>query len=202
VLVQVKNKHEKSLLVRLPGVEKTSRLGSRDPVASGVKCGQHGGKNSKTKSWTVSWLSLKTKVEQGHRGSQVKSGNWRRLHRARGVCCGSIENHWVAWLRHKAKAEDSVWLSSQNWSDRLVKPVWPVWGLRDMGTHGSPLTRVPKVTIKWTQPARSSATYKWAPRPYQQPRRPWKTSGDLIQTLEDLPGLWRKLLPQITTWRH
>jgi hypothetical protein len=31
-------------------VEKTSRLGSRDPVASGVKCGPHGGKNSKMKS--------------------------------------------------------------------------------------------------------------------------------------------------------
>jgi hypothetical protein len=35
-------------------VEKTSRLGLRDPVASGVKCGQHGGKNSRTKSWTGS----------------------------------------------------------------------------------------------------------------------------------------------------
>jgi hypothetical protein len=35
--------------VRPPGVEKTSRLGSRDPVASGVKCGPHGGKNSWTK---------------------------------------------------------------------------------------------------------------------------------------------------------
>jgi hypothetical protein len=33
-----------------PGVEQTSRLGSRDPVASGIKCGPHGGKNSKTKS--------------------------------------------------------------------------------------------------------------------------------------------------------
>jgi hypothetical protein len=32
VLVQVKNKRERSLLVRPPGVEKTSRLGSRDPV--------------------------------------------------------------------------------------------------------------------------------------------------------------------------
>jgi hypothetical protein len=31
-------------------VEKTSRLGSRDPVASGVKCGPYGGKNSKMKS--------------------------------------------------------------------------------------------------------------------------------------------------------
>jgi hypothetical protein len=30
----------------------TSRPDSRDPVASGVKCGPHGGKKSKTKSWT------------------------------------------------------------------------------------------------------------------------------------------------------
>jgi hypothetical protein len=50
VLVQVKNKRERSLPVRPPGVEKTSRLHSRDPVASGVKCGLHGGKNSKMKS--------------------------------------------------------------------------------------------------------------------------------------------------------
>jgi hypothetical protein len=49
-LVQVKNKRERSLSVRPPGVEKTSRLRSRDPVASRVKCGPHGGKNSKMKS--------------------------------------------------------------------------------------------------------------------------------------------------------
>jgi hypothetical protein len=30
----------------------TSKLDSRDPVASGVKCGTHNGKKSKTKSWT------------------------------------------------------------------------------------------------------------------------------------------------------
>jgi hypothetical protein len=30
-------------------VEKTSRLRSRDPVASGVKCGPHGSKNNKMK---------------------------------------------------------------------------------------------------------------------------------------------------------
>jgi hypothetical protein len=69
MLVQVRNKRERSLLVRLPGVEKTSRLGSRDPVASRVKCGTHCGKNGKMKSWIVSWLSLKTKVEPGLRGS-------------------------------------------------------------------------------------------------------------------------------------
>jgi hypothetical protein len=45
VLVQVKSKRERSLPVRPPGVKKTSRLCSRDPVASGVKCGPHGGMN-------------------------------------------------------------------------------------------------------------------------------------------------------------
>jgi hypothetical protein len=73
VFVQVKNKHERSLPVRPPGVEKTSRLRLRDPVASGVKCGPHGGINGKMKSWTISWLSLKTKVEPGLRGSRVMS---------------------------------------------------------------------------------------------------------------------------------
>jgi hypothetical protein len=74
-------------------VEKTSRLGSRHPVASVVKYGSHGGKNNKTKSWKVSWLSLKTKVEPELRGSRVMSGDWRRLHRVRGVSSGSPENH-------------------------------------------------------------------------------------------------------------
>jgi hypothetical protein len=74
-------------------VEKTSRLRSRDPVAGGVMCGSHGGLNSKMKSWTVSWLSLKTKVETGLHGSRVMSGDWRRLHRVRGVSGGSPENH-------------------------------------------------------------------------------------------------------------
>jgi hypothetical protein len=84
VLVQVKNKRERSSPVRPPGVEKTSRLRSRDPVASGVKCGPHGGMNSKMKSWMVSWLSL----EPGLRGSGVMCGDWRRLHRVRGISGG------------------------------------------------------------------------------------------------------------------
>jgi hypothetical protein len=50
VLVQAKNKRERSLPVRPPGVKKTSRLRSRDSMASGVKCEPHGGKNSKMKS--------------------------------------------------------------------------------------------------------------------------------------------------------
>jgi hypothetical protein len=56
-------------------MEKTNRLGSSDPVASGIKCGPHGGNNNKTESWMVSWLSLKTKVEPELRGSQVMSGD-------------------------------------------------------------------------------------------------------------------------------
>jgi hypothetical protein len=106
VLVHVKNKHERSSLVRPAGVEKTSRLCSRDPVASGVKCGLHGGMNNKMKSRTVSWLSLKTKVESVLCGSRVISGDWRRLHRVCGISGGSPENHWVPWLIHKAKTKE------------------------------------------------------------------------------------------------
>jgi hypothetical protein len=123
VLVQVKNKRERSLPVRPPGVEKTSRLRSRDPVASGVKCGPHGGKNGERKSRTVSWLSHKTKVEPGFRGSQAMSGDWRRLHQVRGVCGGSPENHRVTRLSHKAEAEDRACLSGQNRLDRF----WVAW---------------------------------------------------------------------------
>jgi hypothetical protein len=119
----VKNKRERSLPVRPLGVEKTSRLGSRDPVDSGVKCGPHGGKNDKMKSRTVSWLSHKTTAELGLRGSQVMSGDWRRLHQVCGVCGGSPENHQVTWLSHKAKAEDQAWLSGQNRPDPFGEPV-------------------------------------------------------------------------------
>jgi hypothetical protein len=34
------------------------------------------------------------------------SGDWRRLHRVRGVSGGSPENHWVLWLIHKAKTKE------------------------------------------------------------------------------------------------
>jgi hypothetical protein len=107
------------LPVRPLGVEKTSRLRSRDPMASGVKCGPHGGKNSKMKRWTVSWLSHKTKVGSGLRGSQVLSGDWRRLHQVRGVCGGSPKNHRVNRLSHKVEVEDRAWLSGQNRPDRF-----------------------------------------------------------------------------------
>jgi hypothetical protein len=66
----------------------------------------HGGMNSKMESWTDSGLSLKTKIESGLRGSQVMSGDWRRLHRVRVVSGGSPESHWVPWLIHNAKTEE------------------------------------------------------------------------------------------------
>jgi hypothetical protein len=62
--------------------------------------------NIKMKSWTVSWLSLKTKVEPELRGSRVMSGDWQRLHQVREVSGGSPENHWVPWLTHKSKTEE------------------------------------------------------------------------------------------------
>jgi hypothetical protein len=64
-----------------PGDGETSRLGSRDPVDGGTRCGPHGGETSKTRSWTI---------EPVHSGGRAKmlSG---RPGRARGV--------W--WFAHK-----------------------------------------------------------------------------------------------------
>jgi hypothetical protein len=59
----------------------TSRLGSRDPVENGTRCGPHGGKTSKTKSWMI---------EPVHSGGRVKRLGGRPG-RARGV--------W--WFAHK-----------------------------------------------------------------------------------------------------
>jgi hypothetical protein len=86
-------------------------------MARGVKCGPHGGKTSKMKSWTVSWLSLKAKVEPGLRGSQVMCGDWRRLHRVRRVSSGSTEDRWVPWLIHKAKTEEPKMEVQQHQTD-------------------------------------------------------------------------------------
>jgi hypothetical protein len=69
--------------------------------------------NNKMKSWTVSWLSLKTKVEPGLHGSRVMSGDERRLHQVCGVSSGSPENHWVPWLIHKAKSEEPKTVQQQ-----------------------------------------------------------------------------------------
>jgi hypothetical protein len=85
--------------------------------------------NNKMKSWAVSWLSLKTKVEPGLRESRVMSGDLRRLHRVRGVSGGSPENHWVPWLIQKAKTEEPKTVLQQwqtgltggsDWPDRCA----------------------------------------------------------------------------------
>jgi hypothetical protein len=49
-------------------------------------------------------------------------------------------------------------------------------GLRDMGTHGSPPTRVPEVPVKWTQPAKSPANLQVGP----------ETLSTILATSEDL----------------
>jgi hypothetical protein len=83
------------------------------------------------RSWTVSWLSLKNKVEPGQHGSRVMSGDWRRLHRVCGISSSSPENHWVPQLIHKAKTEEPKTEVQQHQtgltggSDRWV-PVRPV----------------------------------------------------------------------------
>jgi hypothetical protein len=51
-LVHVKTSTKGLFLAGPPRSGEASRLGLRDRVASGVKCGPHGGKKSKTKSWT------------------------------------------------------------------------------------------------------------------------------------------------------
>jgi hypothetical protein len=51
-LVQVKSGRKGLCLAGPPRSGEISRLVSRDSMASGVKCGHHGGKKSKMKSWT------------------------------------------------------------------------------------------------------------------------------------------------------
>jgi hypothetical protein len=56
--------------------------------------------------------------------------------------------------------------------------------LRDMGTHGSPPTRVPEVPTKWTQPARRPTDLQVGPETLSTPpatqedsRRPYPDPG-------------------------
>jgi hypothetical protein len=147
----VKNKRERSSPVRPLGVEKTSRPHSRDPVARWVKCGPHGGMNNKMKSWTVSWFSLKTKVEPGQRGSQVMSGDWQRLHRVRRVSGGSPENYWVPWLISQDRRTEDGAAAVPDRSNRWV-PVRPVGSTGLTGVRRlSPETskRRTRVGIAW-----------------------------------------------------
>jgi hypothetical protein len=73
-----------------PGHGETNRLGSRDPMYSGTRCGPHGGKMSKTKSWTI---------EPVHGGDRVKRLGGRPG-RARGglVVCPQNHRRTVSWF--------------------------------------------------------------------------------------------------------
>jgi hypothetical protein len=77
-----------------PGDGETSRLGSRDPVDDGTRCGPHGGETSKTKSWMI---------ELVHGGGRVKRLGGRP-NRARGV--------W--WFAHKTIGGRFLGLGPQN----------------------------------------------------------------------------------------
>jgi hypothetical protein len=60
-----------------PGDGETSRLGSRDPVDGGTRCGPHGGETSKTKSWTI-------ELVQGRRRPGRARGVWWFSHKTIG----------------------------------------------------------------------------------------------------------------------
>jgi hypothetical protein len=57
----MKNKRERSMPVWPLGSGETNRLGSRDMMADGIKCGPHGGKKSKMKSCTWSRCKVAAK---------------------------------------------------------------------------------------------------------------------------------------------
>jgi hypothetical protein len=82
-----------------PGDGETSRIGSRDPVDGGTRCGPHGGETSKTKSWTI---------EPVHGGGRVK-GLGGRPGRARGVwwfAHKTIRGRFLDWAsKHSPKAQ-------------------------------------------------------------------------------------------------
>jgi hypothetical protein len=60
-----------------PGDRETSRLGSRDPVDGGTRCGPHGGKTSKTKSWTIELVHGDGRVKRlGGRPGRARAVWW------------------------------------------------------------------------------------------------------------------------------
>jgi hypothetical protein len=120
-------------------VWRTSRLGLRDPVASKVKCGPHGGKNSKMKSWMVSWLSLKTKIESGvHRaeswvvigGGYTEFGGFPVVHQKTTRFLGWSTKPKLKNRRRRSSSPRPVWpmglTGGAHRSDWWGAPVWPV----------------------------------------------------------------------------
>jgi hypothetical protein len=81
-------------------VEKTSRLGSRDPLASRVKCELHGGKNNKMKSADGFLVEPQNQCRAGT--------SWEPSH------------EW--WL---AEATSSYSVEPQSRGQRPIVVVWP-----------------------------------------------------------------------------
>jgi hypothetical protein len=94
-----------------PGDGEPSRLGSRDPVDGGTRCGTHGVETSKTTSWTI---------EAVHGGGRVM-GLGGRPGRARGV--------W--WFAHKTIGGRFLGLGLKTKSED------PTRRRRDPGVSGS-----------------------------------------------------------------
>jgi hypothetical protein len=80
--------------------------------------------------------------------------------------------------------------------------------VRDMGTHGSPPTRVPEVLVKWTRPVRSPAdlqvgrkTLSTTPMSLEDSRRPYpdpiRSAGLVAQDSSQGHGLAQPMVPQI-----
>jgi hypothetical protein len=67
-----------------PGDGETSRLGSRDPVDGGTRCGPHGGETSRTKSWTIELVHGGGRVKRlGGRPGRAR-GDWLFAHKTIG----------------------------------------------------------------------------------------------------------------------
>jgi hypothetical protein len=62
-----------------PGDGETSRLGSRDPVDGGTRCGPHGGETSKTKSWTCT-VAVESRGLAGGRAEHAGFGGLPQNH--------------------------------------------------------------------------------------------------------------------------
>jgi hypothetical protein len=80
-------------------------------------------------------------------------------------------------------------------------------GLRDMGTHGSPQTRVLEVPVKWTRPARSPAnlqvgpeTLSTIPMTLEDLRRPHPDSGRPAGLVAQASPLDRSMTPPVGPW--
>jgi hypothetical protein len=111
------------------GDGESSRLGWRDPMDSGTRCGPHGGETRKTNSWTI---------ELVHGGGRVKRPG-ERPDRACGV--------W--WFAHKTIGGRFLGLGLKTKSKRRTRGgiAWFASGGREVRRrHGRPMARPTNIT--------------------------------------------------------